>query len=123
MNNHAELVVRVTEAAKKYVVYGPRIMVLRDGSEEVSRGGIIIPDEAQRTKKVGTVVAIGAGYDAIAEKEFVEGVVIGHRVTFNAYDGVSHTIPVGDRKIEVLVMHCGNLYMGWSRNEEEEHAE
>lgn len=38
-----------------------RVIVARDPSEDVTEGGIILPDEAQHKPRYGTVLAVGPG--------------------------------------------------------------
>lgn len=112
----AELAKKVIDAirSKPYIVYGPRVIILRDKPEDTTKGGLVVPDQAQRTKKSGTVVGMGAGYNEATAKEFnVYPLEVGHRVTFNAYDGVEHLIPVDGKHVPVLGMHIANLYFGW----------
>ena len=40
---------------------GDRIIVRRDSSSEVSRGGVILPDNAKQKPQRGTVLAVGPG--------------------------------------------------------------
>src|SRR5437660_1387754 len=40
---------------------GDRIIVRREESSEVSRGGVILPDNAKQKQQRGTVLAVGPG--------------------------------------------------------------
>lgn len=102
---------------KPLVVYGPRVLVLRDAEETMTKGGLYVPDQAQKKKRSGTVVALGQGYEKAGEDEFVHGVCVGHSVAFNAYDGVAHTFEDNEGAFELIALHVGNLYMGWPNKE------
>lgn len=95
-----------------WVTFGPRVMVLRDDPVAETKGGLIIPDQAQKHQKSGTVVSLGQGYQDAGEQEYVKGVTVGFHVLFNAYDGVEITIPTREGDIPVLICHVGNLYVG-----------
>ena len=95
------------------VFFGPRVAVLRDMAEDESKGGIIIPDAAKVRPRLGTVVALGAGFATKADEEFVHGVEIGYRVSFNAYAGSEHAIPTSVGRIAVILLHLNELYVGW----------
>lgn len=49
--------------AKKYkfTPIGSRIVVRRDAAEEVSPGGIVLPEHSQDKPRFGTVIAVGPG--------------------------------------------------------------
>lgn len=110
-----ELYEATTEAiAKKGIVFfGPRVAVLRDEAEGETKGGIVIPDNAKRRPKEGTVVGLGLGFEATADEDFVHGVTVGHRVSFNAYAGSEHVIPTKVGDVIVILLHLNELYVGW----------
>ena len=43
------------------VLINDRVLVLPDPPEEVTEGGILIPDQAKETPQKGTVLAVGPG--------------------------------------------------------------
>lgn len=109
---------------KGIVTFGPRVMILRDKEDEMTKGGLYIPDEGQKRKNTGSIVQLGAGYEKHAEAEACEGVVVGFRVAFNVYDGVEQAVDTqGMGMLKVLVMHIGNLYTGWPADMEATHGE
>ena len=95
------------------VFFGPRVAVLRDEADSETAGGIIIPDAAKHRPREGTVVALGLGFEAHVDEDFVHGVTIGHRVSFNSYAGSTHVIPTSAGKVEVVLLHLNELYVGW----------
>jgi len=100
------------------MVYGPRVMILRDDPVAQSAGGIIIPDTAQKTLPMGTVVLLGQGYDEEGEKLYAEGVQVSHRVVTNQYDAKEFDIDTVQHGIvKCDVVHVGNLYLGYKNKE------
>ena len=79
---------------------GERIVVQREEGEEVTKGGIVLPDSAQEKPARGTVVALGTGKllddGTRAQTQLKEG----DRVLFSSYAGES--VEVGD--VEFLLM-------------------
>lgn len=93
---------------------GARVVVLRDDAETESKGGLIIPEQAQKRKSTGTVVAVSEQGD---KARYTATVAVGKRASFNAYDGSIHSIPViidGEPSaLEVIVLHISALYLTW----------
>lgn len=67
---------------------GDRIVVRRLESEEVSQGGIIIPDKAREKPMRGKVVALGGGNLLDSGKVIPIDLKIGDVVLFGKYAGV-----------------------------------
>jgi chaperonin GroES len=98
--------------AQNLVFYGQRIAVVRDPEEEVSKGGIIIPDEAKRKEPRGTVVGVGLGVDI--DDDVVSGLRVGDRVMFTKYNPIQFNITLPDGAVAKLdLMHVSDLYIGW----------
>jgi co-chaperonin GroES (HSP10) len=95
------------------IIYGPRIAVIRDPEEEVSKGGIILPEQARRKEPRGTVVAIGLGVDR-DEDDPVAGMAVGDRVMYTKYNPIlfNITLPNG-QEAGLELMHVSDLYIGW----------
>ncbi|WP_104667106.1 co-chaperone GroES [Ensifer adhaerens] len=64
-----------------------RILVRRVGSEEKTRGGIIIPDTAKEKPQEGEVVAVGAGARNEAGQVQALDVKAGDRILFGKWSG------------------------------------
>jgi len=114
MDTRKEIVKAVYDALEDFEALGPRVVVLRAEAATVTRGGLIIPDEAQKRQNRGTIIELGTGYEKAAEELAAEGLALGMEVWFNAFDGVSMSVPnVGPEKkvYEVLIQHAGNIYM------------
>lgn len=69
-----------------------RILVKRMGKQEVTKGGIIIPDSAKEKPIEALVVAVGPGYTLKDGKVRPLLVEKGHRVLFGKYAGTEVTI-------------------------------
>ena len=77
-----------------------KILVKRRGAEEVTKGGIVLPDSAKEKPREGEIVALGDGarLDDGGRAEFQ--VKVGDRVLFSSYAGTE--IKVGGE--ELLIM-------------------
>ena len=79
---------------------GDRLVVEREQAEEVTAGGILLPDAAQNKPARGTIVSVGDGRlldDGARAKLQVKA---GERVLFSSYAG--EQFKIGDR--ELLLM-------------------
>lgn len=86
-----------------------RLIVKRVAEEEMSAGGIIIPDTAKEKPQEGKVIAVGAGRTADDGKLIKPSVKKGDRVLFGKYsgneinlDGTEHVIMREDDVLGVL---------------------
>ena len=88
--------------AKKLSVkpIGDKILVKRLEAEEMTAGGIVLPDSAKEKPKEGEVVALGDGKQMEDGKRAEFQVKKGDRVLFTSYAGTEVTVG-GD---EYLVM-------------------
>lgn len=79
---------------------GDRVVIERDDSEDVTAGGIVLPDSAQDKPARGRVVSIGDGklLDDGTRSEFQ--IRVGDRVIFSSYAG--ETFKLDDE--ELLLM-------------------
>lgn len=71
---------------------GDRVVVQREASEEVTAGGIVLPDSAQDKPARGTVVSVGAGRLLEDGSRGQLQVSVGDRVIFNSYAGESFQV-------------------------------
>ena len=93
------------KAAKKsgglqIVPLGDRVVVQRDESEEITAGGIVLPDSAKDKPARGKVVSVGNGRLLDDGSRSSMQVKEGDRVVFHAYAG--ETFKLGDQ--ELLLM-------------------
>ena len=111
----------------KEILFDDRVLILPDVTEEKTKGGIIVPEEAKKPSVTGTVVAIGAtpryalkssgnsGYgsgDAEAveltkDQLVVRNVKVGDRVQYSQYSGTDAEI----RGTVYKVMRASDLLM------------
>jgi chaperonin GroES len=64
-----------------------RILVRRIEEQEITRGGIIIPDTAKEKPQEGEVIAVGKGKSNDEGKVFPLDVKSGDRILFGKYSG------------------------------------
>ena len=86
-----------------------RVLVKRLEEEEVTKGGIIIPDTAKEKPIKGEVVAVGPGKVADDGKTIPMSVKAGDKVLFNKYagtevkiDGVEHLVMREDDILAII---------------------
>jgi chaperonin GroES len=86
-----------------------RVIVKRLPEEEVTKGGIIIPDSAKEKPIQGEVVAVGPGKTLDNGKTVALDVKVGNKVLFGKYagsevklDGTEHLILREDEILAVL---------------------
>ena len=79
---------------------GDRVVVERDESEEVTSGGIVLPDSAKDKPARGKIVSVGDGKLLDDGSRGQLQVQVGDRVIFSSYAG--ETFKVGDD--ELLLM-------------------
>ncbi len=71
---------------------GDRVVVERDESEEVTSGGIVLPDSAKDKPARGVVVSIGDGKLLDDGTRGALQVKVGDRVIFSSYAGESFKV-------------------------------
>jgi len=71
---------------------GDRVVVERDESEEVTAGGIVLPDSAKDKPARGVVVSIGDGRLLDDGTRGALQVKVGDRVIFSSYAGESFKV-------------------------------
>jgi chaperonin GroES len=79
---------------------GDRVVVEREESEQVTSGGIVLPDTAKDKPTRGKIISVGDGRLLKDGKRAPLQVKVGDRVLFSAYAGDSFKL--GDR--ELLLM-------------------
>ncbi len=80
---------------------GDRVVIERDESEEVTSGGIVLPDSAKDTPARGRVLAVGDGKLTDDGSRSPLQVKINDRVIFSSYAGDKFEIDGGG---ELLLM-------------------
>lgn len=71
---------------------GDRIVVKPLPRDEVTKGGIIIPDTAKEKPQEGEVVAVGPGRVSDSGKRIAMEVAVGDKVVYNKYSGTEFKI-------------------------------
>jgi chaperonin GroES len=64
-----------------------RILVKREKAEEVTAGGIIIPDTSKEKPSKGTIIAVGEGNFNEKDERIPLTVKVGDKVLFSRYGG------------------------------------
>lgn len=75
---------------KNIAPLGDRVMIIYEelGTEEVTAGGIIIPETAQEPKYEGNVVAVGTGFkNDKGETIPIDDIMVGDRIMYKKYSG------------------------------------
>lgn len=83
-----------------------RVIVKAKAAEEMTKGGIILPDTAKEKPIEGTVVAVGAGRVADDGKTVAMSVKVGDSVLYGKYSGTEIKIE-GE---EYLIMRESDIY-------------
>ena len=89
-----------SKSSLKIQPLGDRVVVEREESEELTAGGIVLPDSAQDKPARGSVVSVGSGRVLDDGSRSELQVKVGDRVLFSSYAG--ETFKVGDD--ELLLM-------------------
>jgi len=91
---------------------GDRVVVKPAAREEVTRGGIVIPDTAKEKPQEGTVVAVGAGKLSDKGDRIPLEVREGDRVLFAKYGGTEFKLEGDDllvlRESDILAVLEGD---------------
>lgn len=66
---------------------GDRVIVKAVPAEEMTAGGIVLPDSAQEKPQEGDVIAIGPGTQLSTGKKVPMDVAIGDRIIYGKYAG------------------------------------
>ncbi|MGA2667325.1 MAG: co-chaperone GroES [Ignavibacteria bacterium] len=85
---------------------GDRVVVKPKEPEEVTKGGIILPDTAKEKPMEGEIVAVGAGRIADDGKKINMELKVGDKVLYGKYSGTE--IKINDE--EYLIMRESDVY-------------
>lgn len=83
-----------------------RVLVKPAEAEEVTKGGIIIPDTAKEKPMQGTIVAVGAGKQSEDGKVTPLAVKVGDKVLYGKYAGTEISMG-GD---DFLIMREADIF-------------
>ena len=73
--------------ARSFQPLGDRVVIRPLDKEEVTKGGLVIPDIAKEKPQEGEVVAVGPGRVADDGKRIVVEVKVGDKVVYSKYAG------------------------------------
>jgi len=79
---------------------GDRIVLLPADEEEVTRGGIVLPDTAKRKPREGEVLAVGPGRLLDSGERAALEVKVGDVVVYSEFGGTE--VKVGDEDYVIL---------------------
>ncbi len=66
---------------------GDKVIIRRIEEEETTRGGIVLPDTARETSRIGRVLSVGDGRRLADGSRYPPQVQEGDRVLFDQYSG------------------------------------
>ena len=108
---HQQFVIDVSAyiKASDMKVYNDRVAIMRDPEDEMTKGGLYIPEEGKKKHLRGTIVGVGKGVDPDL------GYAVGDMVMFTKYNPILFSITLPDgRDANLELMHSSDLYIGWS---------
>lgn len=79
---------------------GDRIVLLPADEEEVTRGGIVLPDTAKKKPREGEVMAVGPGRLLDSGERAALEVKVGDVVVYSEYGGTE--VKIGDEDYVIL---------------------
>lgn len=71
----------------KVIPLGDRVLAKRIEAEDVTKGGIVLPDSAKEKPKEGKVVSVGKGKIDDNGKNIPLSVKVGDKILFTSYAG------------------------------------
>jgi len=74
----------------KLVPLGDRVVIKPTPREEVSKGGIVLPDTAKEKPQEGEIIAVGAGKLTDEGKRLPMDVKVGDKVIYSKYAGTEY---------------------------------
>jgi len=82
--------------AAKIKPLGERVVIKPMPKEEVSRGGIVIPDTAKEKPQEGEIIAVGPGKLSEDGKRIAMEVKVGDKVVYSKYAGTEFKLDEED---------------------------
>jgi len=79
---------------------GDRIVLLPADEEEVTRGGIVLPDTAKKKPREGEVMAVGPGRLLDSGERAALEIKVGDVVVYSEYGGTE--VKIGDEEYIIL---------------------
>ena len=82
------------------VPLGDRVVIKPTPKEEVSRGGIVLPDTAKEKPQEGEIIAVGSGKLTEDGKRLPMDVAVGDKVIYSKYAGTEFKLD--DEEVVIL---------------------
>jgi len=89
----------------KLVPLGDRVVIKPSPKEEVSRGGIVLPDTVKEKPQEGEIIAAGAGKLTDEGKRLPMEVKVGDIVIYSKYAGTEFK----DKDVELVIMRESDI--------------
>jgi chaperonin GroES len=86
--------------ASKIKPLGDRVVIKPTPKEEISKGGIVLPDTAKEKPQDGKIIAVGPGRLTDDGKRIAMEVKVGDKVIYSKYAGTE--IKVDDEELIIL---------------------
>ncbi len=86
--------------ATKIKPLGDRVVIKPTPKEEVSKGGIVLPDTVKETPQEGKIVAVGPGKLSEDGKRIAMEVKVGDKVIYSKYAGTE--IKLDDEELIIV---------------------
>ena len=86
--------------AAKIVPLGDRVVIKAVPKEEVSKGGIVLPDTAKEKPQEGEIIAVGPGKLSEDGKRIAMEVKVGDKVIYSKYAGTEFKLD--DEEVIIL---------------------
>lgn len=90
----------------KLTPLGDRVIVKPNAPEEVTKGGIILPDTAQEKPMEGKIIAVGNGKTDDSGKKVAMDLKVGDKVLYGKYSGTE--VKLNDE--DFLIMRESDVY-------------
>jgi chaperonin GroES len=87
------------------VPLGDRVVIKPTPKEEVSRGGIVLPDTAKEKPQEGEIIAVGSGKLTEEGKRLPMDVVVGDKVIYSKYAGTEFK----ENDVELVIMRESDI--------------
>jgi chaperonin GroES len=87
------------------VPLGDRVVIKPTPKEDVSRGGIVLPDTAKEKPQEGEIIAVGSGKLTEEGKRLPMDVVVGDKVIYSKYAGTEFK----ENDVELVIMRESDI--------------
>ena len=81
---------------------GSRVVIEPIEQEEITAGGIVLPETAKEKPQQGTVLSVGPGDRDESGKRIAMDVVVGDKVLFAKYSGTETPFKMDGKKLLIL---------------------